>query len=361
MILAVTLTLLLQDTAELQNFRASADKLTERLQSITGTLKDLREKRRVHLEALAEVEAYLGTINRTGTDIQAKARQLEDLKRAFDAKQKEYDDREREYEGEKKLYDQQLERFNTIRKDLNARMDRTSQEIRDHNARENQVTADQVEAYRKNAERLNAAKAANATENSRVEGVDRPALNAAWDKLERKNVEFRAVQDVYFDLDSEFRKEVRGFRSSIRSMEGPTEALYSLLQEATGKRTASMAYRVFGRRMDAEAISLAAAFGSSVDLPDGPFAQVLIIRSAHDRAATRDYIVEKLRLGEIIETLRGLSTGSAEKPVAADRVFEYPSLAGQAAKPSALVKGATWTTKPADPAKLKAQTAPGLR
>src|SRR5688572_22856570 len=111
MIFALVVTLFCQEP-DAQSFRASADRLTERLQWITTTIRELRDKRRVHPEALSEVEAYLGTVNRTGTDLQAKAKQLEELKRSFDTKQKEYDDLEIAYQGERKLYDQQLERFN---------------------------------------------------------------------------------------------------------------------------------------------------------------------------------------------------------------------------------------------------------
>jgi hypothetical protein len=357
MILAAALALCLQEP---QEFKASADRLTEKLQFITTTIKEWREKKRVHAEALAEVEAYMGTFTKQGVDLQAKAKELEDLHRTFAEKKKEYDSTERDFESENALYKEQLKSFNSRLDDINRRWDANEQAIKQHNARQDQVTTDaDREAYRQNAARLTQIQTGIRGESDRLENTDRPSLNQAREKVIRKEADFQKVQDVYFDLDSATRREDSAFRRSIVSMEGPAEALRSLLQEA-GKKSTAAAFRVFATRSEAVAGTLAEAFGSGVDLPDTLFARTLVIRRARERATTRDYIVEKLRLGELIESLRALSPGSLAKPVAADQAFDTSALTAIAAKPCSLVKAA-WKMKAPEAAAVKPQAAPALR
>jgi hypothetical protein len=352
-ILAVALTLALQEP---QDFRGAADRLAERIQWITSTIRDLREKKRVHAEALAEVEAYLGTVTRTGTDLQAKAKQLEEMQRQLAAKKKEHLALETEYESEQKLYKQQLDRFEASGRDIKQRWDALDAEIKAHNARQND--AQDAEAYRRNAERLNQNQASLKAESDRHENVNRPAVVAAYDKVERMRLNTRAVEGAKVDLDNELRWDSGDFRIAIDSMEGPAEGLHSLLMEATGKRPATNSFRTFASRREAAAQPLAEAFGGGLDLPDHFLSEIYIIRAARDRGTTREYIVERLRLGELIEGIRALVPETSDKSVAADRAFDLPSVAS---KPSSLVKGAAWKMPPPEPSTLQRQPPPGLR
>ena len=359
MILAVAMTLMLQDPAP--EYGVQADRLSERLQWITTTLRELREKRRVHAEALAEVEAYLETITRRGSDLQAKGRQLDEMKRNLAVKTKEHAAIETEYENEQKLYNQQLERWRARQKELKERWDRLDADIKAHNARQNQVTQEEAEAYRQNAERLNGIKAQLTTESNQSDNGDRAVVQSAYDKLERMRLNEDAVEGVKIDLSNDLRWDSNDFNRALKSMEGPAEALHSLLLEATGQRTASTAFRVHATRREATAQSLADAFGGGLDLPDTMLAEVYIIRPGRDRGTTREYIVERLRLGELIEGIRALTPEMSDKAVAADRALENSALAAAAGKPCALVKGAAWTMKPPEASTVKPRRGPGLK
>jgi len=336
------MTLALLFAAQVDGLVREAEKLGEQVKTITTIVADLRDKKLVQDDALAEVESFFQRITGEGGDLVEKARRLEERQRALEVKKREVEILEREYESAKKVYEATSRRVDASRAELERRIEANRREIDEHNAKKDHSrNSSETEAYNQNAARLNQEKAAVSSLIDNFNNVILAGSREESARLQAKNDQFEAVDKERYELEQSVSKELRLFRARLDSMKNPTEQLLTVLKEATRPGAGTAGTATYADAAAAAASPLAQAYGSAGGLAPELAAEVCVIRRARDRSTSRDYLVQKLRLGMLIRSLAGFGGAGAQAEIPSSRAFGELRAAA-----SPLVKkgdGATWS------------------
>ncbi len=346
-----------------QDFSAMAEKVQERVQAAAATVRELREKKLVHADALAEVDAYLAEIKRQESELRDKAKKLSEGQIAIAARKREFQTAKADMEAAEQEYKAAKSRLDAHREDMRRRREQNDREIADHNAKKGQAqTQDEVNRYNDNAARLNRVKDALSAEVNTFNNVELVNCNQLGDKWDQKSSTFNRVEEEYNDMVTAQERQEAAFKRVIDNLTGPIEELSGILQKATQPPGPPAPFRTFDRPHDATLQLFAETYGGKIDLHPDIASRLWVLASSRGVQTLREYLVEKLRFGQMIERFRAFQSGSIDRVAPADRAVEAgaAALSDHCKKPCALVKG-TWTLTVPRPDRPRTVPAPNLR